>query len=151
VPPPNRTLIAPIRRCTLDLEEQFAQLVPANGIDIAPNGHSRRVETGVPGEHLGFQRLQLGGGIKARLVGKEAPGSLIGSQCLDLATSAIQGEHVLGPEALLEGILLGQPFEFPDQTCVDTGAEVGVDAIAKRHHPQTLETSDLGCERHLIL
>ena len=77
-------------------------------------GRRRRGEGGVLGEDLLLEAAQLGPGLDPDLLGQRLAGVAVGLQGLGLAPGAVEGEHALGVEALVERVLGEQRLEGAD-------------------------------------
>ena len=87
---------------------------------------------------------QLGRGLEPDLFAERPAGSAVGLQGLGLAPGAVEGEHLLGEEALVEGMFSAQRLEAADHLAVTSGGELGVDRELGRACVKLIESADLG-------
>ena len=66
-----------------------------------------------------------------------------------LSAGAVQGEHALGVEALVGGVLPDQRLEAADRLGVSPRRELGVDRELDRAQVKLLEPPDLGARERL--
>ena len=67
-----------------------------------------------------------------------------------LAPGAVEGEHALGVEALVGGVLCDQRLEAADRIVVASRRELGVDRELDRAQVKLLEPADLGAGERLL-
>ena len=113
-------------------------------------GRRRRGEGGVLGEDLLLEAAQLGPGLDPDLLGQRLARLAVGLQGLGLAPGAVEGEHALGVEALVERVLGEQRLERADHLGVSPRRELGVDRELDRAQVKLLEAADLGARERLV-
>lgn len=81
-----------------------------------------------------FQATQVGAGFEPELVAEDLPATLVGPQGVGLATTSVEGQHPLTPQALPEGMLADQALELGDGAAVAPLGQPGIDAVLSRLH-----------------
>ena len=104
-------------------------------------GRGRRQEQWVALENPLVELDQRRARVESELVGEEATSSLVGLERVRLAAGAIQRQHQLPPDSLLERMLRGQALDFRHQLSRPAVREVGVDPLDDRLHALLLECS----------
>ena len=113
------------RRLGLDGLRRFARLA------VTPSGSSRvllrQVELGVLAQDGLVQLAQVAARLDAELLDEPAPGRLVDIQRVGLAATAVEGEHELAAQALLQRVLGREGFQLADQLGVLAEREIGLD------------------------
>src|SRR5204862_8203878 len=88
-----------------------------------------RGKAGVLVEDATVQVLELRAGPKPQLRVEHLPGALIDVERVARASGAIQREHQLTVEALVERVPADQPLELRNELDVTSGREVRLDSV----------------------
>src|SRR5439155_17775435 len=105
-------------------------------------------EAGVLVEDATLQLLELPAGLETQLRVEGLPGALIDVERVARTSGAIQREHELAVEALVERVLGDQPFELGNELDVASLREVRLDSVLSRAQPRFLEPPGrLSCKR----
>ena len=91
-----------------------------------------------------LELLQSSRRLQPHLPSQVAPKIPKGTQRLDLAATAIQGQHQLGPRPLPQRIHAHRGLQLGDQLGVTTQSQRQLDPILDRGHPQALQAGGLG-------
>ncbi len=78
-----------------------------------------------------MQLPQLAARLDAELLDEPAAGRLVDLQRVGLAAGAVEGEHELAAQALLQRVLGGERFQLADQLGVLAEREVGLDPLCQ--------------------
>jgi hypothetical protein len=144
------------RRCSRDRragDDRNERAAPVSSDLVAVGGRGclrlwHGFQCRVLAQHGLLEVSQRETGLEAKLVHERCAGLGVPPQRLGLATRSIEGEHVLGAEALAQRMLGGQHLELGNQRRVAPELEVGVDPQLERLETQLLESRDLaGGER----
>ncbi len=109
----------------------------------------RGVKYRVLAQHGVVQATELGTGLDADLLHEHAARIAIGGQRLSLPSGAVEREHALDVQPLLERMSRDERFELPDHLQVPSADEVLVDGQLAGAKPQLLEPADLGSRERL--
>ena len=90
-----------------------------------------------------LQLAQLGARLDPDLPGQRPMRVAICLDRLGLPSSAVEGEHALRMEVLVEGVLGDQRLEASEHIRVSPGGELGIDRQLNRPQVQLLEPSNL--------
>ena len=101
----------------------------------------RTGELGIVRKDSTFDLLQLRSGLEPELLREPASGTLIGLECVALASGAVQGQHELTDRALAQRVRSDERFELGDEVCVPACSEVRVDAIFDHGESLLLEAA----------
>ena len=82
-----------------------------------------------------MQSLEFGTWIDAELVGQDAPHDLVGGQGVGLPAGAVQAQHQLGVELLLQRVVRDQLAQFRHDLTVPPHMQIGVDPRRQRMQP----------------
>jgi hypothetical protein len=104
-----------------------------------PGGHERRVVA----EDPLFELAELRAGFDAQLVREVAPHLLVGAEGVGLPATAIQREHQLRPEPLVEGMGGRGVFQLRSRLACTAQLQQGVEPALQRLDVQGLETGRL--------
>jgi hypothetical protein len=96
------------------------------------------------------QAPQLGPRLEAHLLDQHRPRLAVGLQRVGLAAGAVQREHPLRVQALLERMRGDEPLELGDRLAVASGRERRVDRQLARPQPELLEAADLRAGERLV-
>ena len=96
-----------------------------------------------------MQQPELGTWVDAELVGQDAPHDLVGGQGIGLPASAVQAQHQLGVELLLQRVIRDQLAQFRDDLTVPPQMQVGVDPRRQRVQPLVGQGRNLPVAQHL--
>ena len=96
-----------------------------------------------------MQQGQLGTGIDAELIGQHAAHVLEGGQRVGLPAAAVQAQHELRVELLLQRMRRGQLAEFGHDLAMPAEVQVGVDPGDQRLHPLVLDGRHLAVPQQL--
>ena len=86
---------------------------------------------------------ELGTGIEAQLVGQDAPHVLVGGEGFGLPAVAVQAQHQLGVELLLQRVRPDQLAQFRHHLTVPAQVQVAVDPRDQRLEPLVLDRGNL--------
>ena len=109
-------------------------------------GRERRI---VPQDRL-LQLPERRPGLEPELLVQHAPGRLVGLERLGLAPAAVEREHQLAAEPLVEWVLLDQRLELGREIGVAAQLQLGVEQVLRRGEPQLLEAADLDGGERLV-
>ena len=96
-----------------------------------------------------MQQPELGTWIDAELVGQDVPHDLVGGQGVGLPAGAVQAQHQLGVELLLQRVIRDQLAQFGDDLTVPPQMQVGVDPRRQRVQPLVGQGRNLPVAQHL--
>jgi hypothetical protein len=97
-----------------------------------------------------LQSAELVVRLQSELARQRPAGVPVDRQRIGLAPRAVQREHQLSAEALVQRMLGDELFQLRNDRVVSTELEVGVDSPLEQLEPQLLEAEDLRpCERHV--
>ena len=113
-------------------------------------GGGRASRAGSCREDRLLELAQLGAGLDPELVGERPVRGAIALHRFGLSAGAVEGEHALGVEALVGGVLSDQPVEAADRLSVSSRRELGVDRELDRAQVKLLEPADLGAGERLL-
>ena len=88
--------------------------------------------------------------LEAELLVEHAPRFPVRLERLGLPAAAVEREHELPAQALVEGVLLDERLELGNEVDVPAEVELGVDQVLRRRQPQLLETGDLDGRERLV-
>ena len=88
--------------------------------------------------------------LQAKLLRELVPGHAVGLEGLGLTCRAVEGEHQLVSQALLERVPCDQRLELADELRVVSERQVGIDSLHKHREAHLLETRDLGLGKSLV-
>ena len=88
--------------------------------------------------------------LDAELLDEAPPRLAVDSERLGLPPRPIEGEHLLSPHALSQGMLRRKGLELRDQPVVVAEGELGLDPLLGRHQPQLLEAVDISSGERLV-
>ena len=115
------------------------------GVDAAGRPSSRggraaggRVELGVLAEDALLERAELGRRLEPELV-EGRPRVAVRGERVGLTAGAVEGEHLLRPEALTMRVLRDERLELGGDLGRDARLEIGVDPRLERGEPPLLE------------
>ena len=97
---------------------------------------------------ISLELLQLRRGLEAELLRQVRARLLVRAKSFRLTTPAVQREHVLPTEALVDGKLLAQHLELCDQLGVASEHELRLDPQLDGAEAQLLESPRLELERN---
>ena len=86
-----------------------------------------------------MQEPELGTGIDAKLVGQDAPHVLVGGEGVGLPAAAVQAQHQLRVELLLQRVRRDQLAQFGHDLTVPPQVQIGVDPRDQRLQPLVFE------------
>ena len=72
-----------------------------------------------------LERAQLGSGFQAELLGEDVAHLGVGAQRVGLPSGAVERQHALGPESLLQRMLGDETGQLADQVVVPTAGQIG--------------------------
>jgi hypothetical protein len=90
------------------------------------------------------QSAQLGAGLDADLLHQGGPGLAVGSECVRLATRAVQREHPLRMQLLAQRLVQHQRLQLSYDIAMAARIQVDVDRQLHGRQPQLLQPPDLG-------
>ncbi len=96
-----------------------------------------------------MQEPELGTGIDAKLVGQDAPHVLVGGEGVGLPAAAVQAQHQLRVELLLQRVSRDQLAQFRHDLTVPAQVQVRVDPRDQRLQPQVFDGRDLAVAQQL--
>jgi hypothetical protein len=88
-------------------------------------------------------------GLDAELVDERGAGVPVALERFGLAARAVQREHQLRAEPLVQRVVGDETLQLADELGVAAEGEVGVDAGLERREPQLVQARDLGLQRLL--
>jgi hypothetical protein len=91
-----------------------------------------------------LEPLQGFAGLDSELVDQGAPRLLVRLESICLAVGAVEGEHLLGPQALSERMLAYEHLQLAEHVLVATLCEVAIDPVQEHDQSQLVEL------RHLV-
>ena len=98
-------------------------------------------------------RLQRRARLESELLRQVRADSLVGAECITLASGPVQRKHQLLSHALARGMLGREPLELADQRGVVAQLKLGIDPRLEGDEAQLFKSADLGLgeilERHL--
>ncbi len=97
-----------------------------------------------------MQLAELAARLDAELLDEPAAGRLVDLQRVGLAAGAVEGEHELAAQALLQRMLGGEGFQLADQLGVLAEREVGLDALCQAVEARLLQAGDLRLGEGLV-
>ena len=103
----------------------------------------RRQELAVGGQDPLLQEPELGARIDAKLIGHDAPHVLVGGEGVGLPAAAVQAQHQLRVELLLQGMSRDQLAQFCHDLTVPSQMQIGVDPRDQRLQPLVVQGGDL--------
>ncbi|HKH04261.1 MAG TPA: hypothetical protein VKA65_03790 [Acidimicrobiales bacterium] len=109
-----------------------------------------REQAGILAEDRHLQRLQLGPGVDAQLLGEGGPGLAERGEGVGLAAGPVQGQHQLAPQPLAQRLLLDQRRQLAGQLAVAPEGEVGLDAVLEGRPAQLLQPPSLELEEPVV-
>jgi hypothetical protein len=95
-------------------------------------------------EHCRLEGLEVGSGIEAELLAEALPGPGVHGQRVDLSARAIQGQHQLPTEPLVEGVCRDQLLQVPHHLAVLPEGEGGGHCGLLRDHAELHKPRDSG-------
>ena len=91
-----------------------------------------------------LELLQLLARLQAKLLRELAPGHAVGLQGVGLTCRAVEGEHQLVSQALLQRVPCDQRLELADELRVVPERQVRIDSLHKHREAHLLQPRDLG-------
>ena len=82
-----------------------------------------------------MQEPELGAGIDAEFAGQDAPHVLVGGEGVGLPAAAVQAQHQLRVELLLQRVSRDQLAQFRHDLAVPAQVQIGVDPRGQRLQP----------------
>ena len=107
------------------------------------------VERGVLVEHLLQQLAQRGPRFHPQLLDQRRAGGLKNARGVPLASAAVQGDHQLNGERLVQRVLGQHSLQLGHHLSVSAERKLGVEAGLERDEPQLLESGGLGAGERL--
>ena len=92
-------------------------------------------------EHRPLERLQLDPGLDPELVHECRARGTVRRKCVGLAPRAVEGKHLLRPEALAVGMLFYEHVELGHDLGMTSPGEVGLDPLLERAQAELLESA----------
>ena len=89
-------------------------------------------------------------GLEPELLVELSSRLLVGLERLRLPSGAVERQHQLPAQALVEGVLLDEELELGDEVGVAPELELGVDQLLARREAELLEPRDLECRERLV-
>ena len=105
---------------------------------------TRRLEPGIVVEDHVLELPQLGARGQTQLVAQQRARLAVGGQRVGLPAGAVQGEHQLGAQSLLQRGLRDQPLELDHHLGRVTERKLGVDPLHLGEQAKLLQAPDLG-------
>ena len=97
------------------------------------------VEPRILHENVPLEALERPAGVDPELVDERPTRLLIDLERLRLAPAAVEREHQLRGEPLMESVRRAELLELTDELAVAPAGEVGFDPLLERRKPQLLE------------
>jgi hypothetical protein len=105
-------------------------------------GSRRRLERGVLPQDLLLELAQRRRGLETELVEEARSRPAVRLESVGLPASAVQRQHQLGDEALVQRVLSDKLFELGYQRRVSAECQLGVEQLLQRFEPDLLEPLD---------
>ena len=96
-----------------------------------------------------MQHPELGTRIDAKLIGDDAPHVLVGGQGVGLPAAAVQAQHQLRVELLLQRMGRDQPAQFRRDLTMPAQMQIGVDPCDQGLQPLVFERGNLAVAQQL--
>ena len=87
--------------------------------------------------------LQRGAGLDPELLDKRLACLLVRLEGLCLAVGTVEGEHLLGAQALPQPVFADEHLQLAQHFLVAAEREVAVDPVHQRRQPELVELGDL--------
>ena len=81
--------------------------------------------------------------LDPELVDERLPRLLVGGEGVGLPVGAVEGEHLLGAQALTQRMLADEHLQLAEHVLVAAEREIAVDPVHQRGQPQLVELRDL--------
>ena len=89
-----------------------------------------------------LQHAQVRRWLDPEALDERAAGAAVGGERVRLAAGAIEGEHMLAPQSLVQGVLLGQARRLARGSWMSPTREVGLEPVAQAAEASILEPRD---------
>ena len=90
-----------------------------------------------------LEPLQGLAGLDPELVDQVVPRLLVGVEGVRLPVGAVEGEHLLGAQALPEWVFADEHVQLAEHLLMAAEREVAVDPVHQRRQPELVELEDL--------
>ncbi|HZT84887.1 MAG TPA: hypothetical protein VE984_05645 [Gaiellaceae bacterium] len=100
-----------------------------------------RVEGLVLAQDRLLQQPELAARLEAQLGGQGPARVLVGLERLGLPAGAVEGEHEVFPQLLMEGLVAHERLELGNQLARTAEGEIGGDAVRRRRPAALLEAT----------
>src|SRR5262249_22146153 len=112
-------------------------------------GCTRRFERCVLLEDPPLERSELGARLEPDLFREPATERLVGGECVPRPVGAVEAEHQLAKQSLLERVLADELLELADQSRAAAGCQLSADPSLQREEPSFFQPLRLRAERWL--